>query len=128
MDAAWGALVIPGALMWLGAALAPWRPWSTRERLEPDVNAPADGLAQVTVLIPARNEAAVIGHTLEALQAQGAGLKVVVIDDESDDGTAQLARSFPGVTVLRGRGAAERLGRPVVGASSRAGARNSLPR
>jgi hopene-associated glycosyltransferase HpnB len=103
MDAAWGALVIPGALIWLGAALAPWRPWSTRERLEPDVDAPADGLSAVTVLIPARNEAVVIGQTLEALQAQGPGLKVLVIDDESDDGTAQIARAFPGVSVLRGQ-------------------------
>src|SRR5690606_4360488 len=52
-----------------------------------------------TVLIPARNEAAVIERTLAAPAAQGPGLDVIVVDDESDDGTgailSKLAAALP---------------------------------
>jgi hopene-associated glycosyltransferase HpnB len=44
------------------------------------------------VLIPARNESAEIGATLEGLTRQGKNLEVIVIDDQSDDGTAESAR------------------------------------
>ncbi|GAC1628731.1 MAG: glycosyltransferase [Nevskia sp.] len=97
-------LACPAALMWFGLLLTPWRPWSTRERLEPCAGAPADSdLSEITVLIPARNEAAVIGLTLASLQGQGRGLRIVVVDDQSDDGTAQIARGFSNVEVLSGQ-------------------------
>ncbi|WP_430390009.1 glycosyltransferase [Dyella sp. 20L07] len=89
-------------LMWLGLWLAPWRPWSTREHLEAELSCSAD-LDGVTVLIPARNEADVIGATLGALLAQGTGLRVIVIDDQSTDETATTASTFPAVEVLRGQ-------------------------
>ncbi len=96
-------LAAPAALMWFGLLALPWRPWSTRERLEP---LPSDrsraDLSGITVLIPARNEAEVIGMTLSSLQAQGAGLKIIVVDDQSDDGTAEIARRFDNVDVLPG--------------------------
>jgi hopene-associated glycosyltransferase HpnB len=86
---AWaGAL---GGAMWLALLALPWRPWSTRERL-----APAQGavpLRDVTVLIPARDEAAVLPRTLAALAEQGEGLEVIVIDDQSGDGTGDVARA-----------------------------------
>ena len=48
----------------------------------------------VSMLIPARNEAAVIGDTVRALLAQqDVDLEVIVLDDQSDDGTANLARA-----------------------------------
>lgn len=97
-------LALPAAGMWFGLLLAPWRPWSTRERLEPSAaEAAAAELSDVTVLIPARNEAGVIRRTLAALQAQGQGLRIVVIDDQSDDDTARIARSLPAVEVLAGQ-------------------------
>lgn len=78
--------------LWLALLLMPWQPWRCRERLEPD----ADGAfreADFTVLIPARNEEAVIGETLEALRACAPDVPVVVIDDQSTDATAAIARS-----------------------------------
>lgn len=92
--------IIP-ALMWLGLLLVPWRPWSTREHLEADLSLSLP-LGDITVLIPARNEADVIGTTLRGLQAQGDGLQVIVIDDQSTDDTASVAGAFANVHVIPG--------------------------
>jgi hopene-associated glycosyltransferase HpnB len=82
----------------------PWRPCSTRESLEPNDDPVAKSLSDVTVLIPARNEAALIGRTLSALADQGADLQVILVDDQSSDGTASLARSTlaVGLQVFKG--------------------------
>jgi hopene-associated glycosyltransferase HpnB len=77
-------------LAWLGVLVAPHQPHRVRERLEADPEAP-DDLSAVTVLIPARDEAALIGRTIAALRAQGRGLDVVVVDDQSSDGTRAAA-------------------------------------
>jgi hopene-associated glycosyltransferase HpnB len=77
-------------LAWVAVLLVPHRPHRVRERLEADPAAP-DDLSAVTVLIPARDEAALIGRTIAALGAQGHGLEVVVIDDQSTDGTHEVA-------------------------------------
>lgn len=95
-------LALPGALLWLLVLALPWRPWSCRESLDVDDRArparPAD-LSGLTVLIPARNEARHIRATLSALREQGPGLRVVVVDDQSADDTAALARAaaLPGL-------------------------------
>lgn len=98
----WIAASIP-AVMWVGLLLVPWRPWSTRERIEADPHAGSVDLSEITVLIPARNEADVIGLTLAGLQAQGSGLQVVVVDDQSSDDTAQIAASFPDTRIVSGQ-------------------------
>ena len=98
----WIAASLP-ALMWVGLLLVPWRPWSTRERIEADPQAGSVDLSEITVLIPARNEADVIGLTLAGLQAQGGGLQVIVVDDQSSDNTAQIAASFPNTRVISGQ-------------------------
>jgi glycosyltransferase involved in cell wall biosynthesis len=56
----------------------------------------------VTVVVPARNAAATIGRTLEALAAQQleGPYEIVVADDGSDDGTAEIAERA-GATVVR---------------------------
>src|SRR4051794_7850296 len=83
-------LVTAAALLaWLAVLLAPWQAHRTRERVEADPTAPRH-LSDVTVLIPARDEAAVIGRTLAALRAQGDSLEAIVIDDQSTDGTAEV--------------------------------------
>ena len=64
MDPAW--LVIPGVILWTGILVLPWQPWRNRETLEANNNTGAD-LSDVTVLIPARNEADVIAETLLSL-------------------------------------------------------------
>ena len=100
---AWVAASIP-ALMWVGLLIVPWRPWSTREHLEANPQImPAADLGEITVLIPARNEAEMIGATLAALQVQGVGLQVLVIDDQSDDATAQIAAAYPNTRIISGQ-------------------------
>ncbi len=97
-------LVIASALIWISILLAPWRPWSVRERLESDDAEGQDALDDVTVLIPARNEAETIGAAVASAMVQGAGISVIVIDDQSRDGTAQIARQAgeERVTVVAG--------------------------
>jgi hopene-associated glycosyltransferase HpnB len=91
--------------MWGTLLALPWRPWGTRERLEADPTAVDVDLSDVTALIPARNEAPVLGRTLAALARQGCGLEVVLVDDQSTDGTAAVARgaAVPALTVVTGR-------------------------
>ncbi len=92
MDTAWFWLVVPGFLIWLGVGLVPWRPWSTREVLETHGPTPDEDFGEITVLVPARNEAGQIGDTLHNLRGQGRNLRIIVIDDESEDGTRRIAQ------------------------------------
>ena len=64
--------------------------------------------ARVTVLLPVRNEAARVEPTLRSLLAQeGVDLEVVVLDDGSTDGTADVVRRVadgdPRVRLLTGK-------------------------
>ena len=94
-----------GSLLWVALLLVPWRPWSTRECLEPENEQTERSLCDVTVLIPARNESAVIERTLLALGNQSNGLQVILVDDQSSDETASLAVSTlgAGLLVLKGK-------------------------
>lgn len=98
-------LVVAGSLLWVALILVPWRPWSTRERLEAGHALAARSLSDVTVLVPARNEATVIERTLSALGTQGAGLNVILVDDQSSDETVSLALSTlaTGLQVVKGK-------------------------
>ena len=82
---------VVAAIIWVIILLLPWQPWRTKEVLEPDSNNSVTSLDDVTVVIPARNEAQVIATTLRALPVQGAGLKVILVDDESSDATTAIA-------------------------------------
>jgi hopene-associated glycosyltransferase HpnB len=94
--------------VWLGLLLLPGRPWDLRPRAE-DVDGPRGPLQwaddvhvrpgppewpAVCVLVPARNEAALLPQTLPSLLAQDypGRFRVVVVDDRSDDGTGDLAQ------------------------------------
>lgn len=56
---------------------------------------------EVSVIIPARNEAASLATCLESIVAQqGITFEIIVINDQSNDETGEIARSFPGVCVI----------------------------
>lgn len=79
--------------------------------------------ARVSVVVPARDAAATLGRTLAALAAQrlDGRYEVIVVDDDSSDATASIARAAPGpVTVVsEGRlGAAEARNRGVACATA----------
>ncbi len=81
-------------LCWVGVLLLPWQPWRVREVLEASAAADPDyDLQDVSVVIPARNEAEVIAETLSGLKLQGQGLKIIVVDDDSDDDTAAIVKN-----------------------------------
>lgn len=84
---------IAGACAWAIILLLPWRPWSTAEALDADPDSAGEDLSDITVLIPARNEAGVIRATLTGVRAQGQSVPVVLVDDRSTDGTAAAAES-----------------------------------
>ena len=65
-------------------------------RSGPADRAGSGDLSDVTALIPARDEAAVLARTIAALRRQGSGLRIVVVDDQSTDGTADIVRKAGG--------------------------------
>src|SRR5262245_13942599 len=75
---------------WLGVLVLPHQPHRLRERLEAGT-ACSDDLGSVTTIIPARDEAELIGRTIAALAQQGRGLAVVLVDDQSSDDTRGAA-------------------------------------
>jgi hopene-associated glycosyltransferase HpnB len=89
----WIALVLISfsVVIWWGILLSPWRPWITRERLDASEEAPPDNRDDLTVLVPARDEADVLPQTLAGVARQGGSVRVLVIDDQSRDATAAVA-------------------------------------
>ncbi|MFO1436026.1 MAG: glycosyltransferase [Gammaproteobacteria bacterium] len=98
------ALVSLSLIVGTSVLFLPWRPWSTNETLDFSGGATEQDLSDISVLIPARNEAPTILTTLRALANQGDGLRIIVIDDESVDGTADVIQSsgIAGVELIRG--------------------------
>ena len=79
--ATWIYLVFARGLFWLG-----------RERDNVPVRRPA-APPSVAIVVPARNEADSIAESVTTLTAQDyAALNLVLVDDDSDDGTAEVAR------------------------------------
>jgi|HubBroStandDraft_6_1064221.scaffolds.fasta_scaffold63546_4 hopene-associated glycosyltransferase HpnB len=98
--AIWLYLLVGRGLFWLG-----------RER--DDGTAPAEGpWPPVTAVIPARDEAECVGDTVASLLRQDypGPFRVIVVDDQSQDGTAEVARAAAAalnaadrLTVISGR-------------------------
>src|SRR5215831_11463033 len=95
MEVLYLILVAFSTLLWVGFVLLPWRPWSNRQVLDSMEGVNRDSaLDEITVLIPARNESEVIQHTLQSVAKQGTGLKIVLIDDHSEDSTVEKSREM----------------------------------
>lgn len=84
------------ALAWLWLALFRGKYWRADQRL-PAVPERPRKLPPVVAVVPARNEAATVAETVTSLLAQetagGPEIRVVLVDDASDDGTAETARA-----------------------------------
>jgi hopene-associated glycosyltransferase HpnB len=72
--------------------------WLMREEPAPELAAPV----RVTAVIPARNEEPVVGRALQSLARQeiAGDLRIVLVDDDSEDATAEIALRY--ATVIRG--------------------------
>jgi hopene-associated glycosyltransferase HpnB len=85
-------------LIWMGLVVGRgqfWRIDAHQESGDPARAAEGGVLPPVCVVIPARNEADVLPRSLASLlgQSYGGPLQVLLIDDQSDDGTAAVARN-----------------------------------
>jgi glycosyltransferase involved in cell wall biosynthesis len=65
-------------------------------------------LIELTVIVPARNEEDCLGECLRSLVSQseeifelGRDWELIVVDDQSTDRTAEIARGFSGVTLMQ---------------------------
>ncbi len=93
-------LLFLSLLIWSIILLLPWKPWLVSETLEglikiSNISKGSEklkiDLSQVSVVIPARNEAAVIAGTLNSLVNQGQDFQVILVDDCSSDSTVEIA-------------------------------------
>ncbi|GAB6967302.1 glycosyltransferase [Komagataeibacter kakiaceti JCM 25156] len=108
-------LVLPLSILtlviWLGLIFCHGRFWQAGPILRPVRGAQLAGqkCPEVCVVVPARDEAASVVRCVGSLLAQDypGELHVIVVDDNSTDGTGRLARSVPDprgrLTVMKGK-------------------------
>ncbi|MCP1213563.1 glycosyltransferase [Acetobacter okinawensis] len=93
------ALAILCALVWVGLLFCHGYFWQAGPILQPlsMAQAPADIAPEVTVIVPARDEAESIAGAVGSLLQQDypGALRVIVVNDRSTDGTGALARALP---------------------------------
>ena len=95
-------VILLSLLIWLYLVLAHGRFWASAPELPPA--APTE-LPDVDIIIPARDEAATIGPVVASLLAQDyAGkFRIILVDDNSADGTATRAGTAPNLLVISGQ-------------------------
>ena len=95
------ALAVLAAAIWLYLAIGRggfWRGAENDEAMHAALSKrrhdPAQPWPRIVAVIPARNEADLVGHTVASLLSQryDGDLTVIVVDDHSEDGTADVAR------------------------------------
>jgi hopene-associated glycosyltransferase HpnB len=91
----WAIVGAAGLAAWLYLLAARGGFWLARDRDEPVPAAPTRWPGVIAV-VPARNEADVIGRSVGSLLGQdyGGSLRVVVVDDGSSDGTGDVLRGL----------------------------------
>ena len=88
--------------IWLYLIFARGAFWLNTERDEPAAPAPPSW-PRVVAVVPARNEAATIGESIGSLLRQDypGEWAIVLVDDDSDDGTGDIARRAAGADTSR---------------------------
>ena len=88
------ALGLLALVVWLYLLLGRGGFWLARERDDHPFVEPPAGWPRVVAVVPARNEADVIAQSIESLLCQDypGSFRIVLVDDDSDDGTAEIAR------------------------------------
>jgi hopene-associated glycosyltransferase HpnB len=81
----WSYLVLARGSFWRGSS------WRTKSP-NPDANEKVEFSGGVVAVVPARNEAELIGQAVTSLLNQTVTMPVILVDDESTDGTADVAR------------------------------------
>jgi hopene-associated glycosyltransferase HpnB len=98
------ALVIGGLslVIWLGLVFAHGDFWLARERDTHQVPKDPADWPEVVAIVPARDEAEVIGRAIGSLRAQDypGRFRIILVDDSSSDGTADSARATQGPHAL----------------------------
>ena len=100
------ALGLLSLLVWIVLVFGHGGFWRARERDTVQAPPPPGVWPDIVAVVPARDEAAVIGEAIASLAAQDypGSVRIVLVDDGSNDGTAAIARGSGGdrVTVLPG--------------------------
>jgi hopene-associated glycosyltransferase HpnB len=93
----WFFLCLLPSAVWVYLLVARGGFWLTRERNDVEFAAPSAWPA-VTVVVPARDEADVIARSIGSLLAQDypGEFRVILVDDQSSDDTAAIARALDG--------------------------------
>jgi hopene-associated glycosyltransferase HpnB len=89
-------------LIWLYLFFLHGRFWHSTPELSPAIPAFAP---DVDIIVPARDEAGTIAPVIASLltQTYPGHFRVILVDDNSSDGTAALAGTHPQLTILQGR-------------------------
>lgn len=92
--------------IWICILLLPWQPWRFREKLNANSSLSHVSIADITVMIPARNEEKILPQTLPTVVSQSTDVTVLLINDKSTDSTAMVARALnaPNLTIVEGSG------------------------
>ncbi|HEY4123788.1 MAG TPA: glycosyltransferase [Rhizomicrobium sp.] len=101
------ALAFLPLAIWLFLLLGRGMFWLARERDDRDEPAEPQSWPSVIAVVPARNEADVIARSIGSLIAQDypGDFRIVLVNDQSDDNTATVARALPSdgrLTILDG--------------------------
>ena len=88
------SLAAAAAVVWCGLLFARGGFWRARERDDAWTSPEPRIWPSLAVIVPARDEADHIGSCLRSLAAQSypGPMRVIVVDDESTDGTRDIAR------------------------------------
>ena len=101
MEVCAGAFGLAAWIYLVAARAGFWREFARRADAAP-AKGQAAALPGIVAIVPARNEAPLVGRAIGSLAAQqyGGPFHIVLVDDESSDGTAEAARAAAPATLL----------------------------